>query len=223
MYKLLLLLLLPFFCFSNEFIVNGDFSTGDLTGWTQANQPIPAGGWYPYSGNTSPLTNSIFLPPPYGTYGAIADELFEASMVLYQDVYLPDNLSYTLTYTYYYENQWGAFFNPDTLDYHVVLNQQLRIDIMTPTSDPFSIEAGDVLKNLLSTPPGTPNTLGYTKVSVDISQFAGSTIRLRFANVNNQGPLLFGVDGVSISSENPTTSLVNATKKFNPFKSQKGP
>ena len=53
-------------------VVNGDFETGDFTGWTTWN----AGGfgeWFVYTGTVSPISNNQIAAPPEGTYAATTD------------------------------------------------------------------------------------------------------------------------------------------------------
>lgn len=203
-----LLQTLVFFCpvfslFGTNLIVNGDFETGNLSGWTRVTQSESEGHWIVYSGDTLPLSGNAFYPPPQGTYAAAFDQQGPSSSVLYQDVAIP--VSATLQFTYYYENYAPvAIPNPDTLDYsYPPANQQFRIDLMTPTSDPFSVAPSDVLENLVQLLPGDPDSLSPTTVTFDVSQFAGQTVRLRFAAVDNQNYLNVGVDAVSILAPGP--------------------
>lgn len=54
--------------------------------------------------------------------------------------------------------------------------------------------------NVYQTQPGDPLTLGYTTISADLSAYAGRTVRIRFAEVDNQLYLNAGVDQVSAVS-----------------------
>ena len=75
------------------------------------------------------------------------------------------------------------FFTPNSLDYAVGSNQQARVDLMLASSDPFSVDAGDVLQNLFQTKSGDPLTSGYNLVSADITSIlashAGEELRLQ--------------------------------------------
>ena len=64
----------------------------------------------------------------------------------------------------------------------------------------------------------TPTTLGYITVTANLTQFAGKTIRLRFAGVNNQSTLIAGVDNVRIATVYTDTQLpvLNGIKLRNP-------
>lgn len=182
-------------------VVNGNFA-GDLTGWT-ADQQNPDGEidgvWEVYTGNdATPLP-----PPPEGTYAAYSFTSLISSMVLYQDIALPEQTPLTLQYTYYYEqNPLIDFVTQPTLFVsRFFQNQQARIDIMNPLSDPFSVDSADVWLNLFQTQPGDPFSVPYTTVSFDLSSFAGQTIRLRFAVADSRGYLFVGVDGVRILAD----------------------
>jgi hypothetical protein len=85
-------------------------------------------------------------------------------------------------------------------------NQQARIDIMTTSSAVTDVGAG-VLLNLYHTKVGDPLVSGYTDVSADVTQFAGQTVRLRIAEVDNQSYFQFGIDGVSVISTSPVPTL----------------
>lgn len=222
MLKYLYLFFLCISLFSKELIVNGSFETGDFTGW-RIDQLNSFGSWYVYSGDTTPISSKTFLSPPSEAYAAISDETNPSSMVLYQDVTLPPHKKCVLTLIYYYLNFYDGFLNPQTLtDLDLTNpNQQLRIDLMSPSSDPFSVEPGDVLENLLSTPPGTPLVQGYTQLTADLSKYEGQKIRLRFACAANLYFLFFGIDNVSIKTL-PRDDLVEAMNRFAPSKSQRG-
>lgn len=182
----------------SNFVVNGDFETGDFTGWTIANQ-TSVGYWFIYSGGILPISNLTTPPPPGGAYAASADETNPSAMILYQDITLPPNECLSLKYTYYYNNYYHTFESPDTLQVFVDPNQQARIDIMNPdTVDPYSVTPGDVLQNLLHTTANSPLMVDPTTVSFDLTSYAGQTIRLRFAVTDTENFLLMGVDNVSI-------------------------
>jgi hypothetical protein len=71
---------------------------------------------------------------------------------------------------------------------------------MNPQAPIADIGAG-VLLNIFKTPFGTPTSIPYTSKFVDLTQFAGQTIRLRIAEVDNQFYLNVGIDAVSIQAD----------------------
>jgi hypothetical protein len=67
-------------------------------------------------------------------------------------------------------------------------NQQARVDVLSASSDPFSV--GEVLLNVFQTNLGDPVTFGYSLISLDLTALlqaqGGNILRLRFAEVDNQ-------------------------------------
>ena len=188
---------------ATELLVNGGFETGDFTGWTVLDQPGGSGSWYIQFGTLSPLNGFAVPAPPEGTFAAMTDQGGFGSHVLYQDFVVPTGVtSASLDFQYFIQNLNGAFFTPDTLDYTVVPNQQARVDIITTTADPFSVALADVLLNLYQTQVGDPATSGYTLLAYNLTALLqaheGETLRLRFAEVDNQFFFNNGVDAVSL-------------------------
>jgi CubicO group peptidase (beta-lactamase class C family) len=58
------------------------------------------------------------------------------------------------------------------------------------------VAKSDVLANVFGTSPGDPARRQPTEVSMDVSAWAGQTVRLRLATADNQGPLRVGVDNI---------------------------
>jgi hypothetical protein len=188
-------------------LVNGDFEAGggSFTGWTVVNQPgsFPGSNWFIQSGTVSPASGFSVPAPPGPTHAAMTDQVGPGTHVLYQDFTVPAGVSAaTLTFDRFIGNRAGAFFSPNTLDFNVSPNQQARVDIITTTANPFSVAPGDVLLNLFQTHPGDPLVSGYTTQTNDLTAFlaahAGETLRLRFAEVDNQLFFQFGVDRVNL-------------------------
>jgi len=182
-------------------IVNGGFETGDFTGWTVVNQPGGSGDWFVYSGTSSPLSGGPIAAPPEGTHAAVTDQTGPGSHVLYQDVALETGFKHTLSFDVYYDNRAGAFATPASLGFTVSPNQQYRVDIIRPTAPVTSVAPGDVLATVFQTKVGDPLTLAPTPVSFDLSNFAGTTVRIRFAEVDNQSFFNASVDNVAVTSK----------------------
>jgi CubicO group peptidase (beta-lactamase class C family) len=60
------------------------------------------------------------------------------------------------------------------------------------------VAKGDVLVNLFGTSPGDPDRRQPTELRMDVSAWAGQTVRLRLATTDNQGPLRVGVDNIRL-------------------------
>ncbi len=114
---------------------------------------------------------------------------------MFQDVEVPQDLSEECSVIVYYENLANSFVIGPDLSFNSGTNQQARIDIMDPEADPFDVGAG-VLLNIFQTIPGDPLALGYTEIVFDLTQFAGTTVRFRAAEVDNQSNFRFSIDDV---------------------------
>jgi hypothetical protein len=181
-------------------VVNGGFETGSFAGWTVVDQPGGSGSWFVYSGTSSPFVGFPIAAPPEGTFGATTDQGGPGSHVLYQDVALEAGFSHVLSFDLYYVNQAGVFATSSTLDFNGALNHKYRVDVLRAGADPFSVAAGDVLATVFQTRAGDSLTLAPTRVTFDLSPFAGTTVRLRFAEVDNQLFFEASVDNVTIQS-----------------------
>ena len=91
----------------------------------------------------------------------------------------------------------GPFSSPATLAYDSPeANQQFRIDLVGPSAPIDSVAKGDVLVNVFHTSPSDAARRQPTEARVDVSAWAGQTVRLRLATTDNQGPLRVGVDNI---------------------------
>ena len=191
----------------DDIVQNGSFETGDFTGWETYNQSN-AGNWYIYSGNM--VNGRTVLTPPVGTYAASTEQQEPSSNVLIQDLELPLGSTIQCSLIYYYTTQLEGgdddFVSPPTLALDQGPNQQARIDIINPDTDPFNVTDG-VIENLFQTQPGDSFNVGYTTLNFDLSQYAGTTVSLRAAEVDNQGIFLFSIDDVSCETELLSTAI----------------
>ncbi len=197
---------------------------GNLVGWQTFAETGSAGQWQPQTGSISPLSAFPVPLPPEGQYAAMLDEPnlalagasayggpFQSSTdyngmhILYQDVFVPTGtVTATLSFALYINNTAGTYTNAGALDYFPGVpspppNQMVRVDIMDPLA-PINDVGSGVLQNVFITTASTPAIYGYTTTTVDLTGFAGKTIRLRFAEVNNQGQMLVGLDNVQLKA-----------------------
>jgi hypothetical protein len=182
-------------------VPNGGFETGNFTNWNVANQPGGSGDWFVYSGTTSPLSAFTIAAPPQGTFAATSDQTGPGSHVLYRNIKLEDDMEHKLSFYLYYENRAGEFFTPRTLDYTVFPNQQYRVDLLRPKADPFTVDPDDIRATLFRTRVGDPSSLPPTLKTFNLTRFAGKTVRLRFAEVDNQLFFQASVDRVRVVSD----------------------
>jgi hypothetical protein len=190
---------------ADQLITNGDFETGNLNGWTSADQLGGSGFWALQSGTGSPINGFPVQAPPQGTFAAMTDQGGPGSHLLYQDFVVPVGVTAaTLSFQVFVNNQAGTYFTPDSLDaLNTFANQHARVDILSAASDPFSVAAADVLLNAFITNVGDPATFGYSLVSLDITALiqaqVSNILRVRFAEADNQLFFNFGIDQVSLS------------------------
>jgi hypothetical protein len=191
---------------------NGDFETGNLSGW-QVSTTTSGEGWFAYSGTSSPLEDFTIPAPPQGTHAAITDEHGEGLHVLYQDVTLPPAGSLNRLSLFVYYDSKAAITSPDSLDPSGGANQQYRVDVMKPTAALDSVASGDVLQNVFRTVTGDPQTLTPTLKTADLAALAGQRVRIRLAEVDNQFFFNAGADAISVESNGFTIGNATLNKK----------
>jgi len=194
-------------------VVNGDFETGNLTGWQVVNNPAgeeESGSWYAYTGTDSPLPfGEPVPPPPAGNYAAVTSQGGPGSHILYQDVALEPYYAHQLSLLAYYHSYASTFTpSPNTLSFESTENQQYRIDVMNPAAPVDSVNPSDILATVFATKTGDPEEVGPSSLTVDLTPFAGQTVRLRFAEVDTRGYFAAGIDNVAIASTPPSNVIV---------------
>jgi hypothetical protein len=193
-------------------VVNGDFESGNLAGWT-VNRATELGNWFAYKGTNPPIGGKDLTAPvqapPQGTFAAITDEYNPDTLILYQDVGLRPGYDHRLSLLAYYTSLDSiAAPIPDTLsvDDEVLLgraNQQYRIDVIRPAAPIESVAPEDILRTVFRTRPGDPQAMAPASLTADLSAFAGQTVRLRIAVAATKETLNAGVDAVAIASAPP--------------------
>jgi len=176
-------------------VVNGDFETGTLSGWQQYNQ-TGNGEWFAY--DKTEAEDNGFIPPPSGAFAAVDDQGEPDLDILYQDIALEPAFTHKLALTFYYQST-EPIIAPGSLSL-VVDNQQARIDVMKPSALIDSVSSADILTTVFANKSGDPEQMMPTRLTADLTPFAGQTVRLRIANAVTEGPFNTGLDAVSITS-----------------------
>lgn len=188
---------------ASELVINGDFEnnggvgTQTFTGWTVFNQVGGAGSVYVQTGTAAPPPNALVVSaPPLGNFAAMTAQSGPGSHILYQDIAIPAGV--TASFSARVEVRSSAPLSTKaSLDYTVANNQQARVDIMNPAAPLQDVGAG-VLLNVFQTTTGGPQNQPYTTITANLTPFAGTTVRLRFAETDNMSNMSFGIDGVSV-------------------------
>lgn len=202
-------------------VTNGDFETGNLSGWSTATTCIAdaqlTADWFAYSGTTGPLSGRSISAPPEGTFAATTDLTGPSAVVLYQDIALEAGSTHSLSFQVYYQSD-AALVTKNSLacsDFDVGVNQQYRIDVMDPTAPLDSVADDDVLATVFQTQTDGPQSLAPTPITFDLTPFAGQTVRLRFAMVAGVFFFRAAVDDLQIEStpinQAPTCNGLEAT------------
>lgn len=180
-------------------LVNGGFEAG-FAGWTVVDQAGGSGTWFIQTGTTSPVSGFAVPAPPEGTFAAMTDQTGPGSHVLYQDFVVPVGVTAaSLSFMELVANRHTMFHDAGNLDFTVSPNQHARVDIITTTADPFSTAGGDVLLNVQTLLANIdPYALFSTDLTALLQAHEGETLRLRFAEVDNQFFIQFGIDDVDL-------------------------
>jgi hypothetical protein len=203
-------------------VVNGDFESGSLAGW-HVYRIMETGNWFAYQGTSEPIAQqrgeALPQAPPQGAFAAITDELSPEMLILYQDVALPPGKSEKLSLLAYFNSSkpiavpLSGALSVDEAALGGSANQQYRIDVMKPEAPLESVDPGDILRTVFRAAPGT-RKMSPTRLTADLSAFAGQTVRLRFAVAAHEELLAAGVDAVSISSDPPGGGSSGGSNRF---------
>lgn len=204
-------------------VSNGTFAAG-LSGWTQTN--YGEGNWVQTHGGN--LSNPLTIPtPPNSTTSAAATFVPSPGRhVLFQDITLPAGKSHELSLDYYYHSlatetgaptPWAAPA-PDDLNPYSYGNQQARIDVLKVTAAPWSTDPADILEQGFRTTNLSPaESTGWEHLTLDLSEYAGQTVRLRFADVETIFYATLAVTNVVIDSAPLTVDTTTTlTSNHNP-------
>ena len=186
---------------------NGGLGSGTFAGWTVYTQPGSGGVLDVQTGTQSPLRGVTVEAPPEGSFAAMTDQNSRGAYVLYQDITVPaDAATVSFSAQVYINSAASDFVSPATLDYTAGPNQQFRVDIVDPTAGPQDLGAA-VLENLFLTSPGDPTLQPYQTLTADLSAYAGQTVRVRFAETDNQLFFNAGIDAVSVRTTSDARSI----------------
>ncbi len=164
-----------------DILVNGDFETGDLTGWTAVNHGL--GGWLINDGKVNPEGPDGTLAPFAGTYSILSQQTGTGSHELYQDVTIPAGAkAATLSWMDRVRNHSDRF---------VPLIQEFRVEIRNVNNA--------VLEVLYRTQPGDPLLTDWEQRTYDLIRYRGQTIRLAFVEMDDLTYFNLHLDNISLS------------------------
>jgi hypothetical protein len=189
---------------NSSLLTNGNFETGDLTGWTEYSE-----GWGEFvineNGGEVNWAPSLPLNPDGGDFVAMSQQIGPTFSMIYQSFTVPDGavdmiLSFDLLIANWHdENIVG------TLDVTDWPNQHSRVDILNFGADVDSIAAQDVVANLFLS---NDDNIGiddsfqsYEFDDIHDVLTPGETYIIRFAQVDTEFFYNLVVDNVDITTE----------------------
>lgn len=196
-------------------LTNGDFESGDFTGWTQLTNSGPTcfscdnylvAPGSTLANNAQPTSSSG--GQAHGSWVFVTDQDGDSEHVLAQTFTLAPSSNVVLTF--------DMFINDGPLGSGVV-GQDLapgshmaRVDILTSSALPFSTAGADIVVNAI--PPAvdagpTPND--FNTYNIDITPWvgAGGTYQIRFGAAASSDYLTLGLDNIQINAD-PLPSAV---------------
>jgi len=182
-------------------LVNGDFETGDLSGWTATNNgsaatiqvtsgdtttdagTIPGsltGDYFVFTSQSGP--GSSFLSQPFTVQAGTNKIFFDIAIInAAGDYYVPDPMSF---------------------DYTGPPNQQARFDILVPGAALDTVNPADIIVTGYQTQPGDPLTQDWASYEVDatteLAPYVGQNVIFRFVQVDNQLFFNLAIDNVNV-------------------------
>ena len=179
-----------------ELLVNGSFETGNFTGWTTVTTGRPFRPWAVTGAAQGGGFGMLQTQPQDGTFVAWNgfDGTGPMQFQLYQDVTIPADTSATLSWMD--RVQWNF-----TLGGAATIPRTYDVEVRDPVTN-------SVLASLFSFSTGTQavnptGNTGWQTHSVDVSAFAGQTVRIYFEEDIPQastGPAQIEFDAISLVS-----------------------
>jgi hypothetical protein len=194
---------------ATQLLTNGDFETGNFSGWTVTDLAGSSGSWFiDAPGSTTPVSG--FATAANGTGGsfyAVTDQTGPGTHALTQSFTVaPGASSVFFSFQMFANDQSGTapIINAAGLDDNAFPNQHVRVDLLTGAATAFDTGAG-VLANFFLGDDAGVNPNPYTSYSFDISALVagGGTYQIRFAEVDNQSFYQMGVDNVGVTAQVP--------------------
>jgi hypothetical protein len=214
-----------------ELITNGNFETGDFTGFTLANQANPSDNananhfYISAPGSNTPAVNGVTFTtspnPTGGNFYAVSTADLPGAHALLQNFTVPANQGIVhLSFQMFVNDQSGIgpIVDPSGLDYTTGGlaqpndNQHARVDILRAGAGDLSTAPADVIDNLyLSVDPSSfdansnliPNAFNTYTADLTGVLTPGSSYRIRFAEVDNNSAINMGVDNISLVASTP--------------------
>jgi hypothetical protein len=197
---------------AQSLLINGGFETGSFLGWSRFQQSGSPGNFHVTNDIKTPFEEWATPGPAVGNFYAVTDSNApgtddDAAYSLIQTITIPSNTNFlTVDFQYFVEDWYDATARAGngTLDFtQAGAAQFARVDLLTASAGAFSVAPGDIVHSFNILTDGqalTHPALGWTSVSQGMLVTPGQSYQLRFASVQNQFSLTFGVDAASATA-----------------------
>jgi len=177
---------------SVDLISNGDFETGDLSGWSTT-QTDNSNGFQINNGRFNPAGPQGRTAPISGNYDALSSQTGYGIGTLTQFFTVPDQVvSATFTFTEKVMNYYLFGFSDPSQEFRVSIIDQAGAVI----SNIFSTDAGD------PTRPASPTTLSYDLTSL-LQANQGNTLGVQFQQQDSYYYMNTSLDDIAMMVETP--------------------
>lgn len=180
---------------TTELIVNGDFETGDLTGWSSTS--IGIGGWQINDGQFDPPGPGTPLAPISGNFDIVSSQTTRGANLISETFTVPANItSATLSWSDRIRNYANIFDD---------FNQEWRVLVLN--------ENGTLIQEVFSTNPGDPlQQIGPNHRSFDLTSLLqsleGQSISISFEELRTFYYFNVTLDNVSLLVESGNNSTL---------------
>jgi len=182
-------------------LTNGNFETGDLTGWNVATNGS-ANSIQVTSGETT--TDAGTIPASLsGDFFVFTSQGGAGSSFLTQTFTVQPGQN-RIFFDIAILNAAADFFVPDPIsfDFAGPPNQQARFDILVPGASFDTENPADIIVTGFQTEPGDPLTLPWTSFDIDVTAelapYVGQDVIFRFVQVDNQFFFNLAIDNVNV-------------------------
>ncbi|WP_078542160.1 VPLPA-CTERM sorting domain-containing protein [Thioclava sp. DLFJ5-1] len=176
-----------------DLITNGDFETGDLSGWNSTSSSY-AEDFQINNGRFNPRGPTRRVDPISGSYDVMNEQTGYGISTLTQFFTVPDRvISASFNFTYQLVNHYASGFDDP--------NQQFRVSLID--------DAGAVISQIFSTQPGDAAVQGATPLSYDLTSYlqagVGSTLGIQFDVETSYYYMNASLDDIAMMVETPAT------------------
>lgn len=176
-----------------DLITNGDFETGNLSGWSTSSTAF-ADDFQINNGRFNPRGPTRRVDPISGNYDVMNEQTGYGVSTLTQFFAVPDQvISASFNFTYQIVNHYLLGYDDP--------NQQFRVSLID--------NAGAVISQIFATQPGDATTQGATALSYDLTSYlqagVGSTLGIQFDVETHYYYMNASLDEIAMMVETPAT------------------